>query len=73
MQTQASLREAETSKIMNLVVLPFTVVTVIFVRPYGAYTTPSDSAMLMNITWFKIDTSLLLHKSLRCQLFGVPT
>ena len=50
MQTQASLREAQTSKIMNLVVLPFTVVTVIFVRPYGADAHLSDSAMLMNVT-----------------------
>ena len=50
MQTQASLREAETSKILNLAVLPFTVVTVIFVRPYGEYTPLSDSAILIHIT-----------------------
>lgn len=37
MQAQASLKEAEAARVMNLIILPFTVVTVIFVR----YNNPS--------------------------------
>lgn len=32
MQAQASLKEAESSRVMNIIILPFTIVTVIFVR-----------------------------------------
>lgn len=31
MQAQASLKEAESARLMNLILLPFTIVTVIFV------------------------------------------
>ena len=33
MQAQASLKEAESARMMNSIVLLFTIVTVIFVRP----------------------------------------
>jgi hypothetical protein len=50
MQAQASLKEAESSRVMNIIILPFTIVTVIFVRHivYNTKDSITDQASCIN-------------------------